>query len=86
MHLFKIKTIYFNISRQLYLLLLSILILNKIKKRFLSVQFRMKKQKKSSFKNHKGFGVKILKMLRFIDLFGKDITLSYDGHDKYKSS
>ena len=25
-------------------------------------------------------------MLRFIDLFGKDITLSYDGHDKYKSS
>ena len=46
----------------------------------------MKKPKKGSFKNHKGFGVKIFKILRFIDLFGKDITLSYDGHDKYKSS
>ena len=46
----------------------------------------MKKNKKSSFKNHKGFGIKILKILRFIDLFGKNITLSYNGQDKYKSS
>ena len=46
----------------------------------------MRKDNTKSFKNQKGMLVKLMKLFRIFDLFGKNINLTYNGSDKFKTS